>query len=85
MDPMMSKLRDAIAAALPGAEVELHRYPPGTRFGGSIVWSGFVGLDQMDRQRVIRKLSDAALDVEGQLRVSMILTLTPEETAMIEA
>lgn len=82
---VIDKLKRAAERAFAGADVQLRRYRPGPRIGGRIVWSGFVGMEQMDRQRTLRRTIDAALAPDEQRRLSMVLTLTPEETAAMVA
>ena len=53
--------------------------PGSERIGGYIVWAGFDGLPQRERQCVVWKaLRDTLLPTEQQ-HVSAILTLTPHE------
>ena len=80
MDQTMMKLRDALLERFGGAEVKLRRYRSGHGFGGSLVWSGFVGLDHLDRQRMLQKVVIDTLDEADQDRVMMIVALTPEES-----
>ena len=79
MDEAMSKLRDAFLERFKGSEVLFRSYS-GDAFGGWLIWSGFVGLDHLDRQRLLRNVVRETLDEEGQDRASMIVGLTPEES-----
>lgn len=49
------------------------------RVGGSIVWSGFLGVAQIDRQMMVRNALRAKLTEDDLIHVGTILTFTPEE------
>jgi hypothetical protein len=46
-----------------------------------MVWAGFEGQEQSDRQRRLWQAIRADLPADEQLQVSATLTLTPEEMA----
>jgi len=77
------KLRRALAARFPGADLKLTRSGHGKRLGGTLVWSGFEDTAQIDRQVELRRAIDDALSDEEQLLVSFILTVTPDELESI--
>jgi hypothetical protein len=83
---LMQRLRQVLASDFSGAEVNLRRYQPGRRIGGSITWEGFEGKPQIDRQVELRRAINEHLLPEERTQVSFILTLTPaEQSAMAEA
>lgn len=49
------------------------------KFSGLVVWKGFEGLDQVDRQRQVWKVLRSQLSRDEQVRITAVLTLTPAE------
>ena len=85
---LAKKLEVELSTAFKQSQVELKQLKPSKRIGGQVVWSGFAGKSQLDRQRQLRKAVDSArsLTDEEKLSLSLIMTLTPEEiTVMAEA
>lgn len=78
-----NKLESALATHFAGADIRLTGFTRGKRIGGTLIWDGFVGVQQIDRQVDLRRIVDDALPREEQLQVSFILTVTPEEFASI--
>ena len=66
----------------PGAEVALELGRPGTKLGGILAWKGFEGLEPIDRHRLVRNKIKQHFKQEDQLRISLIVTLTPAEYAV---
>lgn len=83
MVSLMSRVKRVLASHFNGAEVTLKRYTPGTRIGGQLVWDGFEGEMQIDRQVQLRRALRDGLTPEEQAQVSFILTLTPHEAASL--
>ena len=83
MATLMQRLEQALASRFEGAQIELKRYRQKNRVGGSVIWDGFEGQAQIDRQTELRRAIDAGLPPEEQLQVSFILTLTPDEAAAV--
>ncbi len=79
---LIDNVRRALLRAFPGAEVRLRR-KPANRVGGSLVWEGFDTQMQIDRQVQLRQAIGAALSPDQQPLVSFILTLTPDEEAIL--
>jgi hypothetical protein len=79
MAALEKKLTQALAQRFTGADIKLRQSRPGRRVGGTLVWDGFEGEPQIDRQTQLRRAIDAALPAEEQVQVSFILTLTPDE------
>jgi len=46
-----------------------------------LIWSGFEGREQIERQHEVWKVLRTQLEQVDQLKVAAILTLTPEEMA----
>ncbi len=78
-----SRLKRTLEAAFDGAKVKLE--PSGTgKTGGFLVWEGFLGKDQIDRQLAVRDAIRMRLSPEELAKVSAILTLTPYELAVMD-
>jgi hypothetical protein len=83
MEALKRKLRQALASEFSGAKVVLTQSKPTDRITGEIVWKGFSGIEHIDRQRRLRKVIDSTLDTDEKASVSLILTLTPQEDAVM--
>ncbi len=77
-----AKLRRLLRDAFSGAEVKLDPSANG-KVGGLLIWDGFLGQDQVDRQRAVRDAVRRGLDTEEQRQISAILTVTPDEIAVM--
>jgi hypothetical protein len=83
MAGLMGRLEQVLSSRFRGAKAELKRYRPGNRVGGSLTWKGFEGMPQIERQTELRRAIDSALPANERLQVSFILTLTPDEEAVM--
>lgn len=83
MAKVNEKLKSALASEFRGAKVQLGQQYSGKGLGGTLVWEGFEGKPQIDRQVELRRAIDKALGPGEQVQVSFILTVTPEEMASI--
>lgn len=83
MVSLMSRVKQVLASHFNGAEVTLKRYRSGAGIGGQLVWDGFEGEMQIDRQVRLRRAIREGLTPEEQAQVSFILTLTPHEAASL--
>ena len=70
-------------AALGGAQVSTKRLFGG-RVSGSVIWGGFDGTDDIERQQTLRKLLSDKLGEEIQ-DVGILLTYTPREIEIMSA
>ncbi len=68
----------------PGAQVDVGFAYGAEKLSGSIVWAGFDGLEQIDRQRLIASRLRALSGQDAQ-RISTILTYTPHEFQVMAA
>lgn len=82
MEKLISKLNQILESRLPGCQFspETSR----TRVGGTILWDGFSGKDQVERQEIVRNLIREQFNRDQQLRISLIVTLTPQEYLIIK-
>jgi acid stress-induced BolA-like protein IbaG/YrbA len=74
---LRKKISKVLRQKFPDARVSLDQ--PGERVSGMMVWKGFEGLEQLDRQDRVWKVLRAKLSRDEQLRIAAILTMTPLE------
>ncbi len=80
----VTKLRQLLQENLKGADARIDPPSPTGRIGGTVIWDGFEGMDQLDRQNSIWKIIDDNMDQEERRGILLLLTLTPQELATIE-
>jgi hypothetical protein len=73
------KLSKLVGGQFPGAKVSLDQAKPAEKVGGMIVWDGFEGMEQVDRQNRLWKVLRANLSRDEQLMITAILTMSPSE------
>jgi hypothetical protein len=83
MESLKKRVISLIRPHFPGCTIEWRKTSRGDRIGGDIVWSGFRGMDQLDRQEI---LWDALgkLKVDERRQVGMFFTFTPDELVAVE-
>jgi len=80
------QLKDLLERSFPQAEIsDLGRPTRESRVGGVIVWDGFAGKTQLERQRVLWDALRDSLRSDELLDVGLILTLTPRESQALGA
>ena len=85
MESLIRKLTDLLHQGFPGSDLELDVTVPGHKVGGLIAWAGFDGLDAVDRQDRVWDYLEGHLPRDERGSVSVLLTLTPEETTAARA
>jgi len=80
---MDTKVKEIIESEFANAIVTVEQLPGGL-FAGSIVWDGFEGSDDVERQQLIRKVLRAHLGVEAA-QVGILLTYTSTELEVMTA
>ncbi|MDO8587380.1 MAG: hypothetical protein Q7T82_10095 [Armatimonadota bacterium] len=80
---MEQKVMDILRESFPGIELDIDVLPDG-RISGSVVWEGFTGLDQVDRQDKLRSVLREKLGADAQ-QVGVLLTYTPDELRAMHA
>ena len=85
-DPaFLTQLKTALVAALKANKIKAEVYGdpvPTTRlYRVTVVAPQFKALKHSERQSLVWRIAERALSPEDQLRISMILTLTPDEAA----
>jgi acid stress-induced BolA-like protein IbaG/YrbA len=81
MDALISRLRKLLETQFKGASVLLEPASPTEKVGGFLVWGGFDGMDQIDRQQMLSKVI-RELPRDEQVKITAILTLTPDERSV---
>ncbi len=84
MEKLIDRLENVLKRVFRGATTELEVVRPGGKIGGFLIWSGFEGVEQIDRQRELARVIHEKLRVDDLSRVTTILTMTPEETAAMK-
>ena len=79
MEAFAKKVKDVLVAEFPNATVALEAAKPSKKIGGLMVWEGFKGIEQIKRQTRLWKVLRHRLTPEEQLRITAILTVTPQE------
>ena len=85
MEPMSpsltkQKLTAVLSKNFPDASIKVEQAGSNKKLGGMVVWNGFDGIDQVDRQRELWSVLKKTLSPEEQLKISAILTMAPVET-----
>ncbi|MFB3894146.1 MAG: hypothetical protein ACE15C_19250 [Phycisphaerae bacterium] len=83
---LKAKVRKILKDNLPGINID-DLGPGGLsgKIGGVLVWKQFEGLDQVDRQEKVWNLLRQHLSMDEQSRLSLMITLTPDELKSIRA
>ena len=74
------KLAAILSANFPNAAVKVEQTGGTKKLGGMVTWSGFSGVEQVDRQRRKWAILKKALSPEEQLKITAILAMAPVET-----
>jgi hypothetical protein len=81
----LETLTKILAAAFPGSTSELEAVPGTERIGGFLIWNGFDGMDQLNRQRKLSTALRERLNPAQLLGITTILTMTPDEVAVMRS
>jgi len=84
MDELIRKIEAEVRDEFAGAQTELDTIDP-ERVSGYVIWDGFGGLSQLERQSLLWQALRRELSPDAQMGISAILTLTPREKARIDA
>jgi stress-induced morphogen len=84
MEDFLQVVTDLLQRHFPASQLEVER-ASGDRVGGFLMWEGFTGVEQIERQRAVWKVLRDNLTASDQLRIAAILTLTPEEMTVARA
>lgn len=79
MAELQGKVEQLLTENFAGAQTELETLPDLEKVSGFLIWPGFEGLDQLERQRRLWELLRRRLGRAEQRNVSALLTVTPDE------
>lgn len=84
MEKLIARLNTILQKEFPGSEPDLEYSKYSHKVGGFLLWKGFTGVEQIDRQRrlsaAIKKLPES-----DRKKLTMILTFTPAESIVSRA
>ena len=75
---LINDLKQLLRENFPDSKVKLSVYTPSNMVGGTLIWDGFDGQPQIDRQTRLREVVEGIPQQDRQ-KVSFILTITPDE------
>lgn len=84
MEQLIKKIDAILAQNFPGIDVALVTKRGVPRIGGFVIWAGFTGQPQLERQSLIWKVLKASLNQDEELKIGTILTVTPQEVAAMK-
>jgi len=84
MEEIVKKVNAVFERAFPGIEVALVTKKGVARIGGFVIWSGFSGVSQLERQSHLWKVLKANLSQDEELKIGTILTITPQEVVAMD-
>lgn len=79
MEELVNRLRSLLEAEFPSAKAELEQASPAEKVGGFLIWGGFDGMEQIERQQRLSDVISSKLTRDDQVRITAILTITPNE------
>jgi hypothetical protein len=81
--PFVAELKEALGSELKQvgitAKVSFERVPATKLYRFGVLARKFKTMPHSERQNLVWRIADRTLPAEKQIRISMILTLTPEE------
>jgi acid stress-induced BolA-like protein IbaG/YrbA len=78
MEPFIERLRNLLQTEFAGSQDELESRPA-RKVGGFLIWDGFSGHEQIQRQQRVWNVLRQRLNPDDQQRITAILTVTPTE------
>jgi len=85
-DTAAIRVRKAIRDCFPTARLEdFGRTSKFDRIGGVLIWSGFEGLDMIDRHEKLWSALKQKLSADDRAQCTLIMTLTPKELEDIQS
>lgn len=83
MEEYRERLEAALRERFPDSRLELEELPGG-RISGYLIWAGFTGERQIDRQTSMWDALEKRLPAKELDRISVLLTVTPDELAVMD-
>ncbi|MDQ2686653.1 MAG: hypothetical protein M3Y28_02175 [Armatimonadota bacterium] len=84
MEQFVQKVNAVLEDAFPEVEVMLAVRKGLRKVGGLLIWTGFAGKSQLERQAEVWEVLRTALSSDEQLNLGTILTVSPQEVAAME-
>ena len=83
MEELIAKVEELLSIHFPSQsnKFEIEETVPSEKIGGSFITQCFDGIDQVDRQTVMRQMLREQLSREEYLKLGVIFTMTPQEVA----
>jgi hypothetical protein len=78
----IKRLQKALADKFAGCKFDLERVSGTNRYRLAVVWDGFAKSNVVKRQDQAWQIAERVLDAGQLLRISMILTLRPDELSV---
>jgi acid stress-induced BolA-like protein IbaG/YrbA len=80
METFVQKLKRMLRREFPKCSFDLET-GRGDRLSGYLIWKGFSGVEQIERQRTLSAFLKTNLSDDERRHIAGILTMTPEEVA----
>jgi acid stress-induced BolA-like protein IbaG/YrbA len=84
MDQIAEKLNLLFTLRFPGSGVEIEETVPGLKIGGALISPKFVGMEQIDRQRLLWSVLKENLSKEELSHLGTFLTFNPYEVEVMQ-
>jgi len=84
MDQIAQKLILLFTLRFPGSGIELEETVPGIKIGGALISPQFVGMEQIDRQRLLWNALREDLSTEELSHLGTFLTFNPYEVEIMQ-
>ena len=81
MEQFLRKLKRVLKTEFAGASTDIDITVPGHKVGGYLIWKGFTGLEQIDRQEKLWNFINEKLTPDERKSISILMTLTPVEAS----
>ncbi len=75
---IVKRVKKSLEERFPGAAIKVDSSPYSEKVSGYLVWDGFDGMEQIDRQERVIEWLDQRLGAEAKL-ISVILTYSTNE------
>jgi hypothetical protein len=76
---LKGKIQALLTQNFPNARLMLDESKPLNKVSGMLIWGGFDGMEQIDRQSKLWRVLRSNLSPDEQLKITAILTMTPAE------
>ena len=84
MDKIAQKLNLLFTLRFPGSGIEIEETVPGIKIGGALIAPQFVGMEQIERQRLLWGALRESLSSEELSHLGTFLTFNPYEVEVMQ-